>query len=120
MKQEMEDCMMLRNLVDHYATESEKNNQDYYREIFRPYIKLKAGRSRYRSTKMGNRWWTSLMRHILPDPIVTLVTEEEDKDKLTLYVVLCAIMINISRWKAAGGLPNVNSILFYSSVPPLA
>ena len=32
MKQEMEDRMALKDLVDRYATESDKNNQDYYRE----------------------------------------------------------------------------------------
>ena len=42
MKQEMEDRMALKDLVDRYATESDKNNQDYYREIFRPDIKLKV------------------------------------------------------------------------------
>ena len=42
MKQEMEDRMTLKDLVDRYATESDKNNQDYYREIFRPDIKLKV------------------------------------------------------------------------------
>lgn len=28
--------MELKDLVDRYAAESDKNNQDYYREIFRP------------------------------------------------------------------------------------
>ena len=42
MKQEMEDRMALKDLVDRYATESDKNNQDYYREIFRPDVKLKV------------------------------------------------------------------------------
>lgn len=32
MKQEMEDRMALKDLVDRYAIESDKNNQDYYRD----------------------------------------------------------------------------------------
>ena len=32
MKQELEDRMALKDLVDRYATESDKNNQDYYRD----------------------------------------------------------------------------------------
>ena len=33
---------MLKDLVDRYATESEKNNQDYYVNIFRSDVKLKV------------------------------------------------------------------------------
>lgn len=36
----MQDRMELKTLVDFYATESDKNNQDCYVEIFRPDIKL--------------------------------------------------------------------------------
>ena len=36
----MQDRMELKALVDFYATESDKNNQDCYVEIFRPDIKL--------------------------------------------------------------------------------
>lgn len=42
MKQELEDRMALKDLVNRYATESDKNNQDYYRNIFRPDVKLKV------------------------------------------------------------------------------
>ena len=49
MKQELEDRMALKDLVDRYATESDKNNQDYYREIFRPDVKLKV----YFGEKLG-------------------------------------------------------------------
>ena len=36
----MQDRMELKVLVDFYATESDKNNQDCYAEIFRPDIVL--------------------------------------------------------------------------------
>ena len=36
----IQDRMELKALVDFYATESDKNNQDCYVEIFRPDIKL--------------------------------------------------------------------------------
>lgn len=36
----MQDRAELKALVDYYATESDKNNQDCYVEIFRPDIKL--------------------------------------------------------------------------------
>ena len=36
----LQDRMELKALVDYYATESDKNNQDCYVEIFRPDIKL--------------------------------------------------------------------------------
>ena len=36
----IEDRMELKALVDFYATESDKNNQDCYVDIFRPDIKL--------------------------------------------------------------------------------
>ena len=40
MQQELQDRMALKDLVDRYATESDKNNQDYYREIFTSDFKL--------------------------------------------------------------------------------
>ena len=39
---ELEDRIALKDLVDRYAIESDKNNQDYYREIFLPDVKLKV------------------------------------------------------------------------------
>ena len=39
---ELEDRIALKDLVDRYATESDKNNQDYYREIFLQDVKLKV------------------------------------------------------------------------------
>ncbi|ORX86979.1 bile acid 7-alpha-dehydratase [Anaeromyces robustus] len=44
-----QDRMELKALVDYYATESDKNNQDCYVEIFRPDIKLKV----YFNGKLG-------------------------------------------------------------------
>ena len=49
MQQESQDRMALKDLVDRYATESDKNNQDYYREIFTSDIKLKV----YFGDKLG-------------------------------------------------------------------
>ncbi len=40
--QELQDRVALKDLVDRYATESDRNNQDYYRNIFRPDVKLKV------------------------------------------------------------------------------
>lgn len=42
MTQEMESRMALKDLVDRYATESDKNNQDYYRNLVHPDVKLKV------------------------------------------------------------------------------
>lgn len=42
MTQEIESRMALKDLVDRYATESDKNNQNYYRNLFRPDVKLKV------------------------------------------------------------------------------
>lgn len=42
MDNRIEDRVMLKDLIGRYATESDKNNQDYYIEIFRPDVKLKV------------------------------------------------------------------------------
>ncbi len=42
MENRIEDRVMLKDMVDRYATESDKNNQDFYREIFHPDVKLKV------------------------------------------------------------------------------
>lgn len=113
MKQEIEDRMALKNLVDRYATESDKNNQDYYREIFRPDIKLKV----YFGDRLGmdiNNVETMIAQYKafgaakasfhqngqqvvdfidethatgICYAIATLVTEEDGKDKLTMHAV---------------------------------
>ena len=46
-QQELQDRVALKDLVDRYATESDKNNQDYYREIFTPDIKAEGLFRRY-------------------------------------------------------------------------
>lgn len=113
MKQKIEDRMALKNLVDRYATESDKNNQDYYREIFRPDIKLKV----YFGDRLGmdiNNVETMIAQYKafgaakasfhqngqqvvdfidethatgICYAIATLVTEEDGKDKLTMHAV---------------------------------
>lgn len=49
MKQRLEDRMALKDLVDRYATESDKNNHEYYREIFCSNVKVKV----YFGDKLG-------------------------------------------------------------------
>ena len=57
----MQDRMELKALVDFYATESDKNNQECYVEIFRPDIKdvLTTHAVRYydKYVKIDGRWW---------------------------------------------------------------
>lgn len=109
----IEDRMMLKALVDRYATESDKNNQDDYANIFLPDLNLKV----YFSDKLG------MDIHDVNDMIAkykafgaakvsfhmngqqsvefvddthatgicyafaTLVNEEKDKDTLTVHAV---------------------------------
>ena len=111
--QELQDRIALKDLVDRYATESDKNNQDYYREIFLPDVKLKV--------YFGDTLWMDI--HDVEDMIVrykafgtakasfhqngqqvvdfedkthatgicyaiaTLVNEEDGKDKLSYHAV---------------------------------
>ena len=113
MNNRIEDRVMLKDLVDRYATESDKNNQDYYVEIFRPDIKLKV----YFGDKLGMDI-SSVVDMIaqykafgaakasfhqngqqvvdfvdethatgICYAIATLVTEEDGKDKLTFHAV---------------------------------
>ena len=113
MNNRIEDRVMLKDLVDRYATESDKNNQDYYVEIFRPDLKLKV----YFGDKLGMDI-TSVSDMIaqykafgaakasfhqngqqvvdfvdethatgICYAIATLVTEEDGKDKLTFHAV---------------------------------
>ena len=49
MNNRIDDRIMLKDLVDRYATESDKNNQDYYVNIFRSDVKLKV----YFGDKLG-------------------------------------------------------------------
>ena len=113
MDNRIEDRVMLKDLIDRYATESDKNNQDYYVEIFRPDLKLKV----YFGDKLGmdiNSVDDMIAQYkafgaakesfhqngqqvvdFIDDThatgtcyaIATLVTEEEGKDKLTFHAV---------------------------------
>lgn len=113
MKQEMEDRIALKDLVDRYATESDKNNQDYYREIFRPDVKLKVyfGEAlgmdinnvedmitqykAFGTAKVSFHQNGQQVVNFIDEThaigicyaIATLVTEEDGKDKLTLHAV---------------------------------
>ena len=144
MKQEMEDRMPLKNLGDRYATESDKNNQDYYREIFRPDIKLKvyfgetlsmdinnvedmiAQYKAFGAAKASFHQNGQQVVDFIDEAhatgtcyaIATLVTEEEGKDKLTLHAVrYYDKYIKVEgRWWIA----EREQHFVYSSVPPLA
>ncbi len=113
MKQEMEDRIALKDLVDRYATESDKNNQDYYREIFRPDVKLKVyfGEAlgmdinnvedmitqykAFGAAKVSFHQNGQQVVNFIDEThaigicyaIATLVIEEDGKDKLTLHAV---------------------------------
>lgn len=86
-QQELQDRVALKDLVDRYATESDKNNLDYYREIFTPDIKLKVyfgdtlgmdinnvedmiakykafGAAKASFIRTDSRWLTLLTRHM--------------------------------------------------------
>ena len=113
MKQDMEDRIALKDLVDRYATESDKNNQDYYREIFRPDVKLKVyfGEAlgmdinnvedmitqykAFGAAKVSFHQNGQQVVNFIDEThaigicyaIATLVIEEDGKDKLTLHAV---------------------------------
>lgn len=143
MKQEMEDRMALKDLVDRYATESDKNNQDYYREIFRPDIKLKVyfGEAlgmdidnvedmiaKYKTFGAAKASFHQNGQQVIDFvdeihatgtcyAIATLVTEEEGKDKLTLHAVRYYdkyVKVEGRLWIAER-----EQHFVYSSVPPL-
>lgn len=144
MDNRIEDRVMLKDLIDRYATESDKNNQDYYVEIFRPDLKLKV----YFSDKLG------MDIHSVQDmiaqykafgaakasfhqngqqvvdfiddthatgicyAIATLVTEENGKDKLTFHAVRYYdkyVKIDGRWW-----IEEREQHFVYTSVPPLA
>ena len=111
--QELQDRMALKDLVDRYATESDKNNQDYYREIFLPDLQLKVyfggalGMdihdveemiARYKAFGAAKASFHQNGQQVVDFvdethatgicyAIATLVTEEEGKDKLTFHAV---------------------------------
>jgi hypothetical protein len=113
MDNRIEDRVMLKDLVDRYATESDKNNQDYYVNIFRPDLKLKVyfyGKlgmditsvndmiAQYKAFGAAKESFHQNGQQVIDFQdgthatgtcyaIATLVTEEEGKDKLTLHAV---------------------------------
>ncbi len=113
MDNRIEDRVMLKDLVDRYATESDRNNQDYYREIFRPDVKLKvffgdtlgmdinnveemiAQYKAFGAAKASFHQNGQQVVDFVDDThatgicyaIATLVTEEDGKDKLTFHAV---------------------------------
>jgi hypothetical protein len=113
MDNRIEDRVMLKDLVDRYATESDKNNQDYYVNIFRPDLKLKVyfyGKlgmditsvndmiTQYKAFGAAKESFHQNGQQVVDFQddthatgtcyaIATLVTEEEGKDKLTFHAV---------------------------------
>lgn len=144
MKQEMEDRIALKDLVDRYATESDKNNQDYYREIFRPDVKLKVyfgealgmdinnvedmitqykvfGAAKVSFHQNGQQVVNFIDEtHAIGIcyAIATLVTEEDGKDKLTLHAV--RYYDKYEKVEGRWWIAERKQHFVYSSVPPLA
>lgn len=144
MKQEMEDRIALKDLVDRYATESDKNNQDYYREIFRPDVKLKVyfGEAlgmdinnvedmitqykAFGTAKVSFHQNGQQVVNFIDEThaigicyaIATLVTEEDGKDKLTLHAV--RYYDKYEKVEGRWWIAERKQHFVYSSVPPLA
>lgn len=143
MKQELEDRMALKELVDRYATESDKGNQDYYRKIFRPDIRLKvyfgdelgmdvhdvddmiARYKAFGAAKASFHQNGQQVVDFIDDThavgtcyaIATLVTDDGGKDKLTMHAVRYHdkyVKVD-GRWWIA----EREQRFVYSSVPPL-
>jgi hypothetical protein len=113
MDNRVEDRVMLKDLVDRYATESDKNNQDYYVNIFRPDLKLKVyfyGKlgmditsvndmiAQYKAFGAAKESFHQNGQQVVDFQddthatgtcyaIATLVTEDDGKDKLTFHAV---------------------------------
>lgn len=144
MDNRIEDRVMLKDLIDRYATESDKNNQDCYREIFRPDVKLKVyfGHAlgmdisnvedmiaRYKAFGAAKESFHQNGQQVVDFTdathasgtcyaIATLVTEEDGKDKLTFHAVRYHdkyVKID-GRWWIA----EREQRFVYTSVPPLA
>lgn len=144
MKQNIEDRMALKNLVDRYATESDNNNQDYYREIFRPDVKLKVHFGETQSMNINNvedmitRYKSfgtakasfhqngqQLVDFIdethatgICYAIATLVTEEEGNRKLTIHAV--RYYDKYEKVEGRWWITEREQYFVYSSVQPLA
>ncbi len=144
MNNRIEDRVMLKDLVDRYATESDRNNQDYYVEIFRPDLKLKVyfgdklgmdissvddmiaqykafGAAKASFHQNGQQVVDFIDENTAKGTcyaIATLVTEEDGKDKLTFHAVRYYdkyVKID-GRWWIA----EREQHFVYTSVPPLA
>jgi hypothetical protein len=144
MDNRIEDRVMLKDLVDRYATESDKNNQDYYVNIFRPDLKLKVyfyGKlgmditsvndmiAQYKAFGAAKESFHQNGQQVVDFQddthatgtcyaIATLVTEEEGKDKLTLHAVRYYdkyVKID-GRWWIA----EREQHFVYTSLPPMA
>ncbi len=113
MNNRIEDRVMLKDLIDRYATESDKNNHDYYRSIFRSDVKLKvyfgetlgmditdveemiARYKAFGAAKASFHQNGQQVVDFIDDThatgtcyaIATLVTEENGKEKLTFHAV---------------------------------
>jgi hypothetical protein len=144
MDNRIEDRVMLKDLVDRYATESDKNNQDYYVNIFRPDLKLKVyfyGKlgmditsvndmiAQYKAFGAAKESFHQNGQQVIDFQddthatgtcyaIATLVTEEDGKDKLTLHAVRYYdkyVKID-GRWWIA----EREQHFVYTSLPPMA
>lgn len=144
MDNRIEDRVMLKDLVDRYATESDRNNQDYYLEIFRPDVKLKvffgdtlgmdinnveemiAQYKAFGAAKASFHQNGQQVVDFVDDThatgicyaIATLVTEEEGTDKLTFHAVRYYdkyVKVDGRWW-----IEERKQHFVYTSVPPLA
>ncbi len=143
MNNRIDDRIMLKDLVDRYATESDKNNQDYYINIFRSDVKLKvyfgdklgldissvddmiAQYKAFGAAKASFHQNGQQVVDFVDDThatgicyaIATLVNEEEGKDKLTFHAVRY-----YDKYEKIDGrwwITEREQHFVYSAVPPL-
>ena len=143
MNNRIDDRIMLKDLVDRYATESDKNNQDYYVNIFRSNVKLKvyfggklgldissvddmiAQYKAFGAAKASFHQNGQQVVDFVDDThatgicyaIATLVNEEEGKDKLTFHAVRY-----YDKYEKIDGrwwITEREQHFVYSAVPPL-
>lgn len=141
--QELENRMQLKDLVDRYATESDKNNQDYYREIFTSDVKLKvysckkqgmdihnvedmiaqykafgaAKESFHQNNQQVVDFTDEIHNTGIRYDIAPLVTDDNGKDKLTMHAVRYydKYVKTEERWWIA----EREQYFIYSSLPPM-
>lgn len=142
--QEIESRMQLKDLVDRYATESDKSNQDFYREVFVPNLHLevyfgdKLGMdihnvedmiAQYKAFGAAKASFHQNGQQVIDFvdenhatgicyAIATLVNEVEGEDKLTFHAVrYYDTYVRIGgRW----WIETRKQYFVYSAVPPLA